>query len=460
METRTISYHVGSNSNYRIAHNARLYKDNWPDNIDRERSNQNIVLVNETLPNAYHRLFDAAVKEYNAKQTRADRKITDYLKSLQKSGKNPNYVYEAIVQFGDKDNSEQDNAVAKEVLQQYVQDFQRRNPQLAVIGAYIHMDEATPHLHLDWVPVGPNEGPKARGMAVVASMDKALRAQGYTQGKTRKDTPLARWTADERAAFDQLCADRGYNITHPQAGQDVQHLTMLEYKNQQEQQKLEATIEQLQQEEHKLAETINKRQQEEQKRDTYKAQSQQAEQAAKQRKKELAIEVRKAEIQAKQKIDAIDNEVKLHTEAVEKGKTKGIKVQTVKKFGQTTLPTDEKMRIETISQGQAVDLELKDKTIKELKDKNNRQALRIHYYRELDNIARKLGIMDAHHETTVTTEFLNEMVDAFRDTDEYIDSYTQEKDAIEWAETHPQPDPEPTEPEHNYRTRNYDDYER
>lgn len=42
--------------------------------------------------------------------------------------------------------------VATWVLKDYVKMFQLRNPQLYVIGAYIHLDEETPHLHLNFVP--------------------------------------------------------------------------------------------------------------------------------------------------------------------------------------------------------------------------------------------------------------------------------------------------------------------
>lgn len=417
METRTISYHVGSNSNYRIAHNARLYKNNWPGNIDRKRSGQNIVLVNEPLAHAYHRLFDAAVEEYNAKQTRADRKVTDYLKSLQKSGKNPNYVYEAIVQFGDKSNSAQDNAVAKEVLQQYVQDFQQRNPQLAVIGAYIHLDEATPHLHLDWVPVGPNEGPKARGMAVVASMDKALRAQGYTQGKTRKDTPLARWTADERAAFDKLCADRGYNITHPQAGQDVQHLSVLAYKTQQEQQKLNDCKTKRNIIMQSLANNI------ERSRDII-----QYAKAAEERVKQTVTDLKDKERQLIQ----VQNELSTANEEKERilqqitGLRDAASVATVETgsfFGKKTITDEEINRIEHLIRAAALQTVEVDK----LNDKIERLEHRLERYDKIDEVAEQLGILDANGEDE-TKELVDSILEAVAKTPMYriSNEYQQE----------------------------------
>ena len=239
MKEKTISYHTGTNKNYKAAHNRRDYKEKWPAHIDRSRTALNITMADESLADAYHRLFDEAIEKYNAKQTRSDRIIKNYLKLLQKSEKR-SWVFETIVQFGDKDNTPEDNAVGVAVLQQYVKDFQKRNPQISVIGAYIHLDETTPHLHLDWISFATNKGQNARGPELVASLDKALWAQGYPEAKNRHDTPQKRWMDDERKAFDELCRARGYEVVHPEVGKGVEHLAIIEYKNQQEQKKLDA----------------------------------------------------------------------------------------------------------------------------------------------------------------------------------------------------------------------------
>lgn len=227
----TITFHVGNRNDYKRAHNARLYKkDQIPENIDQSKTAANITLVDEPLKDAYHRLFDEAIAEYNKTQ-KPYRQIKDYLKKLQQDKQNPNYVHEAIVQIGTKDNTPDENCRAVEALRQYVEDFKRRNPQLVVIGAYIHLDEATPHLHLDWVPCADNLGQKARGQKKVASMQKALANQGYEKGKNIKETLIARWTADERRQFEKIAREHGFlDIEHPQAGKNVQHKSVLEYK--------------------------------------------------------------------------------------------------------------------------------------------------------------------------------------------------------------------------------------
>ena len=92
--------------------------------------------------------------EYNAKQKRKDRQIKSYYEKISRS-KQEKLFYEVIVQIGNKDDTGVGSSaaeVATWVLKDYVKMFQLRNPQLYVIGAYIHLDEETQHLHLNFVP--------------------------------------------------------------------------------------------------------------------------------------------------------------------------------------------------------------------------------------------------------------------------------------------------------------------
>mgnify|MGYP003169727115 FL=1 len=101
----------------------------------------------------YHELFDEALVRYNEKQTRSDRKIDDYYDKIC-FGKQEKPFHEIILQIGDKDNmgaTTENGQLAAKVLDEYMRDFQRRNPTLRVFSAYLHMDEATPHLHIDLI---------------------------------------------------------------------------------------------------------------------------------------------------------------------------------------------------------------------------------------------------------------------------------------------------------------------
>lgn len=145
---RTISAMVGKGS---VNHNSRKFK---AENVDAERSHLNVDYCNENIKKVYHELFDEALARYNTKQTRADRKIANYYEKI-RSSKQEKPFHELILQIGDKENmgAESENGqLAKQVLDAYYRGFQARNPNLYVFSAHLHMDEATPHLHIDFVP--------------------------------------------------------------------------------------------------------------------------------------------------------------------------------------------------------------------------------------------------------------------------------------------------------------------
>ena len=145
---RTISAMVGQGS---VNHNSRKFHAK---NTDPERSHLNITYCQENIKAVYHELFDEALERYNAKQTRADRRIEDYYEKI-RSGKQEKPFHEIILQVGNRDDMSADSEegqLAAAVLDEYMKGFQERNPQLRVFSAHLHMDEATPHLHIDFVP--------------------------------------------------------------------------------------------------------------------------------------------------------------------------------------------------------------------------------------------------------------------------------------------------------------------
>ena len=147
---RTISFMTGKGS---VNHNSRKFHAK---NIDSERSYLNVEYCNEDVKDVYHELFDEALVRYNEKQTRSDRRIDDYYDKIC-FGKQEKPFHEIILQIGDKDNmgaTTENGQLAAKVLDEYMRDFQRRNPTLRVFSAYLHMDEATPHLHIDFVQIG------------------------------------------------------------------------------------------------------------------------------------------------------------------------------------------------------------------------------------------------------------------------------------------------------------------
>ena len=241
---RTISFMTGKGS---VNHNSRKFHAK---NIDSERSYLNVEYCNEDVKDVYHELFDEALVRYNEKQTRSDRKIDDYYDKIC-FGKQEKPFHEIILQIGDKDNmgaTTENGQLAAKVLDEYMRDFQRRNPTLRVFSAYLHMDEATPHLHIDFVPY--TTGSK-RGLDTRVSLKKALLALGF-KGGTRSETELNQWVQHEKKQLAEIMLERG--IEWEQKGTHEKHLSVLDFKKKErakEVAELEAKKESL--EEHNVA---------------------------------------------------------------------------------------------------------------------------------------------------------------------------------------------------------------
>lgn len=214
-------------------HNRREYEKYGkptPDNIDVSKSHENITLVDRDIKEAYREIFGEALDKYNAKQKRADRKIEDYCDHIKKSKNGEKLFYEDVVQWGSKDDFQnpQTRERAKEALVKYVEGFVPRNPNLKLIGAYIHMDEASPHLHLDYVPVANGY---SRGLETRNSLDKAMKQMGFQpENESRKNNATKLWKESERAVFGEICRGLGLEV-EPERKSDRKSLTVEEYKD-------------------------------------------------------------------------------------------------------------------------------------------------------------------------------------------------------------------------------------
>lgn len=232
---RTISAMVGDGS---VNHNSRKFK---AANVDGERTHLNVDYCNGNIKKVYHKLFDEALKKYNDKQTRSDRKIKNYYDKICNS-KQEKPFHEIILQIGNKEDmgAESENGqLAKQVLDEYFRGFQERNPQLRVFSAHLHLDEATPHLHIDFVPF--TTGSK-RGLDTRVSLKQALAAQGF-KGGTRSDTEWNQWVQSEK---EQLAAAmERYGIEWEHKGTHEKHLSVLEYKKQEREKEIEQLDNQL-----------------------------------------------------------------------------------------------------------------------------------------------------------------------------------------------------------------------
>ena len=209
-----------------VNHNSRKFHAK---NTDPERSHLNVTYCQENIKAVYHELFDEALERYNAKQTRADRRIENYYEKI-RSGKQEKPFHEIILQVGNKDDMSADSdegRLAAAVLDEYIRAFQERNPNLRVFSAHLHMDEATPHLHIDFVPF--TTGSK-RGLDTRVSLKQALAAQGFTGG-TRGDTEWSQWVRSEKEQLSAVMERHG--IEWEDKGTHDKHLSVLDYKKEQ-----------------------------------------------------------------------------------------------------------------------------------------------------------------------------------------------------------------------------------
>lgn len=247
---RTISAMVGKGS---VSHNSRKFE---AENVDAYRFHLNIDYCNENIKKVYHELFDGALEIYNAKQTRADRKIENYYEKI-RSSKQEKPFHELILQIGDRENmsAESENGhLARQVLDEYYRGFQERNPQLRVFSAHLHLDEATPHLHIDFVPFTTDS---KRGLDTRVSLKQALAAQGF-KGGSRGDTEWSQWVLSEKEHLAAVI--ERYGIEWGQKGTHNKHLDVLDFKKQErekEVEKLGIQIEQKQAELGILSDRIN-----------------------------------------------------------------------------------------------------------------------------------------------------------------------------------------------------------
>lgn len=238
-------------------HNLRNYGEGKvPSNIDLARTNQNIVWKDETTTHAYHRIFDESVSEYNARQKRKDRQIKDYRTHILNSKNGEKEFYEDVLQWGKQEDFIEHpelREIAKVCLLEYIEGFEERNPGLELIGAYIHMDEASPHMHFDYIPVA--EGYKT-GIQKRNSLDRAMRnliairtGSEYSSRPDEKDASgkctdnaTKQWKEMERAHFRKICIRRGLAVDGEIKTPERDSLSVLEYKaemRKQEIQKLE-----------------------------------------------------------------------------------------------------------------------------------------------------------------------------------------------------------------------------
>lgn len=221
---KTISFHNGSN--WSRGHNIRDERyTSKQEHIDKSLADQNVTVRDMPVRQAYAEIFGQAVEEYNVRQKRSDRRITDYYDKI-KRDKLKHPVYECIVQIGDRSDTGNSAELEKQALIRFAEEWDKRNPNLHLIGAYIHCDEpdGTVHMHCDYIPVAEC----TRGMRLQNSLDRALQQQGFRSENIHQTAQMA-WQDSEREALCAICRDLGIDAQRDQGLSDRVHLSKREY---------------------------------------------------------------------------------------------------------------------------------------------------------------------------------------------------------------------------------------
>ena len=228
MAAKTISFPKGKGH---LTHNNR---DFISKNVVPERTSWNRIYMQESLEKAYEKCFGQAFMDYNATQKRKDRRKENYLKEIENSGNKEKTFYENIIQIGKKEDTsvvDEDGNLTEEaksvieILEQYEKTFQERNPNLYLFNCVMHLDEATPHLHIDYIPVA--HGYKT-GMETRNSLTKALQQMGFAKAVSKKENETVAWQQRERAYLTELCQEKGIDVEV--LGIQRDNLTLPEYK--------------------------------------------------------------------------------------------------------------------------------------------------------------------------------------------------------------------------------------
>lgn len=186
MKELGVTFHCGSGKNAIKsekdlksidAHNNRKYKNKNNQELDPEKSHENVVIVGtnniiEDVKKVYKDVFTEAVYDYNMKQKREDRKILDYYNQIN-NDKQTNLAVEMIFQLGDsehwKDKSMEEKKKMVNIYSKAIDILKDRN--IITAQATVHLDESSPHLHLVAVPVAENN---KRGLSKQVSQNKVL----------------------------------------------------------------------------------------------------------------------------------------------------------------------------------------------------------------------------------------------------------------------------------------------
>jgi predicted nucleic acid-binding Zn-ribbon protein len=197
----------------------RVSEKSW----DPESSRKNVICRNIPIQDAYNQIFGKALSEYNQRQidvNHPERQIKNYYDHISRS-KQEKPFYEFVVAFGNMNDKDTEiYPVLQRCLDEYITNFDERNPNFKVFQKIVHLDEkGIDHAHLDFIPVSTHN---KRGLSVKNSFRGALKEMGYT-GKTA----FLDWRQSEEKYMAEILERHGLEFERG-SGRD-EHLNVRQY---------------------------------------------------------------------------------------------------------------------------------------------------------------------------------------------------------------------------------------
>lgn len=197
----------------------RVSEKSW----DPELSRKNVICRNIPIQDAYNQIFGKALSEYNQRQidvNHPERQIKNYYDHISRS-KQEKPFYEFVVAFGNMNDKDTEiYPVLQRCLDEYITNFDERNPNFKVFQKIVHLDEkGIDHAHLDFIPVSTHN---KRGLSVKNSFRGALKEMGYT-GKTA----FLDWRQSEEKYMAEILERHGLEFERG-SGRD-EHLNVRQY---------------------------------------------------------------------------------------------------------------------------------------------------------------------------------------------------------------------------------------
>lgn len=188
-----------------------------------ESSRKNVICRNIPIQDAYNQIFGKALSEYNQRQidvNHPERQIKNYYDHISRS-KQEKPFYEFVVAFGNMNDKDTEiYPVLQRCLDEYITNFDERNPNFKVFQKIVHLDEkGIDHAHLDFIPVSTHN---KRGLSVKNSFRGALKEMGYT-GKTA----FLDWRQSEEKYMAEILERHGLEFERG-SGRD-EHLNVRQY---------------------------------------------------------------------------------------------------------------------------------------------------------------------------------------------------------------------------------------